>query len=208
MKNSAPLFALALAAALCGPAIAAKYDKQGKICCLTKGETYSASITGTVCKDCIKAVTDALLRIKGVEAASASWPNPYQKGILTVRMKDTVEIKAIQAALRAASAKVGMGAYEAGEFHIVSGAATGAASPHAVVPSGERLVKLNVMGMDCPICVFGIENALKKVPGVQTASVDYGRREAAIYLYAKAATQPEELIKAVASAGYKAEVVR
>ncbi len=216
MKNATPLLVLALIAALCGSAIAAKYDKQGKICCLTKGETYSAPITGKVCQDCVKAIADALFRIKGVDDAWARWPNPYEKGILKVRAKDTVEVKAIEDALKSVSSKMRLETnYQVGEFRIVSapapslgGAASSIGASASDVSPDSRLVKLNIRGMDCPVCVFGIEKALKKVPGVQNASVDFGRSAATISLDAKAATQPKELIKAVESAGYKAEVVQ
>src|SRR5258708_3136404 len=53
-------------------------------------------------------------------------------------------------------------------------------APHAAGANAET-IRLAVSGMDCAACTVGIEKSLKKVPGVQEASIDFGRGEATVY---------------------------
>lgn len=66
-------------------------------------------------------------------------------------------------------------------------------------------VTMQVNGMTCAGCVSGVESALKKVPGVLKAAVSLEKNEAYVE-YQKGKTTPEELVKAVEKAGYKASV--
>ncbi len=60
--------------------------------------------------------------------------------------------------------------------------------------------------MHCSSCAGLIERALKKVPGVSQASVNFVAEKASI-MFDEAVTQTEMLIDAVAKAGYKAEEI-
>lgn len=82
----------------------------------------------------------------------------------------------------------------------------GALSSKAALPVGGQLVKLNVTGMFCSGCAVSVEKALKKIPGVQGASVDFGKSEAFVSLESGTSVQTEELIKAVEGPGYKASL--
>ena len=64
-----------------------------------------------------------------------------------------------------------------------------------------KLTTLNIEGMHCASCAQIIEHALKKVPGVKTASVSLMSEKATVE-YEKPAT-PEILKNAVAGTGYK-----
>jgi mercuric transport protein len=63
-------------------------------------------------------------------------------------------------------------------------------------------VKLSVRGMTCSGCAGGVKTALEKVPGVTRADVSLEKNEASV-TYRKDKTTPEELVKAVESAGFK-----
>ncbi|VVM05572.1 dihydrolipoamide dehydrogenase [Methylacidimicrobium cyclopophantes] len=67
-----------------------------------------------------------------------------------------------------------------------------------------RAILLQIDGMTCPSCAAHIEGALKKVPGVRSASVSYpeGRAE----LETEARVSPDALVEAVSVLGYRAEV--
>lgn len=63
---------------------------------------------------------------------------------------------------------------------------------------------IKITGMTCNGCRAGAENALRRVPGVLSASVSLERAEAAVEFDEKK-TALSELKAAVAKAGFKAE---
>jgi Cu+-exporting ATPase len=66
-------------------------------------------------------------------------------------------------------------------------------------------LQLAVRGMTCASCVARVEKALKKVPGVQDASVNLATEQATVH---GAALDAQAIVAAVAQAGYEAEPVR
>src|SRR3989344_8680511 len=61
----------------------------------------------------------------------------------------------------------------------------------------------NITGMHCASCVVRNEKALKKVPGVAEASVNFALKQAAV-TYDEAQASEHDLHEAVRSMGYKA----
>lgn len=70
----------------------------------------------------------------------------------------------------------------------------------APVSASAETIKLDVSGMDCPACAVGIEKSLKTVPGVQDASIDFGKGEATVYAD-RGHVSASDLIQAIRSAG-------
>ncbi len=64
----------------------------------------------------------------------------------------------------------------------------------------DREVRLSISGMVCAGCVSAVEEALRAVDGVTTASVNLGERSASV----SGDIVPEALIEAVAGAGFRA----
>lgn len=64
----------------------------------------------------------------------------------------------------------------------------------------QKDVRLMINGMRCAGCVASVEKALRGVPGVDTATVNFADRSAEVHGIA----MPQQLIHAVASAGYQA----
>ena len=64
-------------------------------------------------------------------------------------------------------------------------------------------IKLNIEGMHCASCAKIIESKLEKVPGVESANVNFGA-EKAVVVFDSSKTGIDELINAVKSAGYGA----
>ena len=62
-------------------------------------------------------------------------------------------------------------------------------------------VSMAILGMSCASCVGRIEKALAAVPGVQSASVNLATETARVQVLA--GTAPEDLVAAVAAAGYQ-----
>lgn len=80
------------------------------------------------------------------------------------------------------------------------------ASNEAVVPaaeSGLRVAKLDISGMTCHGCASGVEETLKKLPGVQTAVVSQEDKTARVTLSSDAQIGETELRAAVDERGYK-----
>src|SRR5690554_6208509 len=64
-------------------------------------------------------------------------------------------------------------------------------------------VELAVEGMTCGSCVGRVENALKAVPGVEDATVNLATERATV----RGAAGVEELVAAIAGAGYQAQAI-
>ncbi len=62
-------------------------------------------------------------------------------------------------------------------------------------------VTLSIKGMSCGHCLNAVRQALGNTPGVEIESVQLGQ---ATVRYDEAATSPEEIVAAVAQAGYQA----
>lgn len=73
------------------------------------------------------------------------------------------------------------------------------------VSAGESIIDLDVSGMTCLDCSRHITHALKRVPGVTSADVDY--RAGRAHIATDAAVAVDELITAVERAGYGAKPV-
>lgn len=75
----------------------------------------------------------------------------------------------------------------------------------AAVPAGAQTIGLKVSGMDCAACTAAITKSVERIPGVYSASVDFDRQEAAVVTDGKVDLQA--VLKAVAAAGYQAELL-
>ena len=71
--------------------------------------------------------------------------------------------------------------------------------------AGSRTVTLDVTHMDCAVCPITVRKALEKVPGVETAKVDFKTKRAVI-AFDPARTSPDALTRATADAGFPSSV--
>ncbi|MDP2944167.1 MAG: heavy metal translocating P-type ATPase [bacterium] len=78
--------------------------------------------------------------------------------------------------------------------------------PATVDSNANQRISLSLFGMHCSSCANIIERALKKVPGVKQASVNFAAEKVSI-VYDEARIDPPAFIQAIAKAGYKAELV-
>ena len=81
----------------------------------------------------------------------------------------------------------------------------GNASSGSVEANAKATLQLDVIGMDCKECTSTIANAIKKVPGVVSATVDFESGNA-IVRYDGREGVAAAAIKAVEKAGYKADL--
>jgi len=70
-----------------------------------------------------------------------------------------------------------------------------------------RTATLDVTKMDCAVCPITVRKALEKVPGVESAKVDFKTRKAVV-TFDPTRTSPEALTKATADAGFPSTVGR
>ena len=76
----------------------------------------------------------------------------------------------------------------------------------ASVQAGDaHIVTLDVTKMDCAVCPITVRKALEKVPGVETAKVDFKTKRAVVAFDPKK-TSPEALSQATADAGFPSSV--
>ena len=71
--------------------------------------------------------------------------------------------------------------------------------------AGSRTVTLDVTKMDCAACPITVRKALEKVPGVETAKVDF-KTKRAVVAFDPGKTSPEALTRATADAGFPSSV--
>ncbi|MDO8963121.1 MAG: heavy metal translocating P-type ATPase [Coriobacteriia bacterium] len=141
----------------------------------------SFAITGMTCASCAAVIEKTLTRMPGVAAASVNLAAEK----LTVRFDSrSVDSGAIIDAVKA----VGYGAapLSSGPEPVASGRLT-----------------LAVTGMTCASCSAVIEKTLSRLPGVRAAAVNLAMETAAVE-FDPALVGPDELISAVARAGYGA----
>lgn len=77
-----------------------------------------------------------------------------------------------------------------------------AASAHA---AGAHNATLAVSNMDCATCPLTVRKALERVPGVESAKVDF-KTKLAVVAFDPNKTKPEALVKATTDAGYPSTV--
>lgn len=70
------------------------------------------------------------------------------------------------------------------------------------IPADAQILAFQISGMDCAACTVEIRKAVEKVPGVSSAVVDFDSSKATVVTNGK--TDPEAVLKAVTSTGYKA----
>jgi Cu+-exporting ATPase len=69
--------------------------------------------------------------------------------------------------------------------------------------AGEKTCPLRIKGMHCEMCPGKVEAALKSVPGVKSAKVDY--KSATADVVVDDSVKPAQLMGAVEKAGFQAE---
>jgi len=75
----------------------------------------------------------------------------------------------------------------------------------SVKADDSRTVTLDVTKMDCAVCPITVRKALEKVPGVETARVDF-KTKRAVVAFDPAKTSPAALSRATADAGFPSSV--
>ena len=137
---------------------------------------FDFTVEGMTCASCVGRVERALKKVPGVQEAVVNLATEKA----SLQIDDPTQASAILPLAVAAIEKAG----------------------YAV---SQQTVDLQVGGMTCASCVGRVERALKKVPGVQSASVNLATERATVQI--NGATSTEALIAAIAKAGYEAAPV-
>ena len=80
-----------------------------------------------------------------------------------------------------------------------------AAFPFNLFAGALQIVTLDVKNMTCAVCPITIKNALEKVSGVASATVDF-EKKTVIVTFDPQKTSPPTLTKATSEAGYPSSV--
>jgi mercuric ion binding protein len=76
-----------------------------------------------------------------------------------------------------------------------------AAAPPALAAQSLQTVTLDLQNMSCAACPIAVRTALKRVPGVVEANVDFGSKTAVV-TFDPAKTNVETLTRATADVGF------
>lgn len=82
---------------------------------------------------------------------------------------------------------------------------TAALTSAAAMATGTQTATLDVKNMDCAVCPITVRKALEKVPGVESAKVDF-KTKRAVVAFDPAKTTSDALTKATADAGFPSSV--
>lgn len=146
-------------------------------------QRIALEIQGMTCEGCAPTVEKALRSVPGIASGTVSYEK--KQAVVFVHKGQAVPRDALLQAVRQAG-------YEA---RIVEGLA-----------QNEIVHRLEVVGMTCEGCAVGVQQALRKVPGVFQVDASYARSEAVVKAQPGSAIQPEALIQAVRDAGYEARL--
>lgn len=90
-------------------------------------------------------------------------------------------------------------------FRAVGAEASGAT--YRISGDGLERVQIPIAGIDCAACISTIEQGLRRLPGVETASVNYASEKAYV-TYRPETVGTRDLIEAIRQAGYRAGQAR
>ena len=85
------------------------------------------------------------------------------------------------------------------------GLLTAALLSTAALAGGKQTATLDVSNMDCAACPITVRKALEKVPGVESAKVDF-KTKTAVVAFDPAKATPQALTKATRDAGFPSTV--
>ncbi|GAA5006368.1 heavy metal translocating P-type ATPase [Acinetobacter puyangensis] len=145
----------------------------------TSEQKFDLDISGMSCASCVGRVERALKKVEGVENANVNLATERANVNANHQVKAEDLIQAVTQA-----------GYSANLHHA-------ATAQH---------IQLAVEGMTCASCVGRVERALKKVEGVENASVNLATERADVDFNAPAVAQ--DLITAIEKAGYGAQILK
>lgn len=73
--------------------------------------------------------------------------------------------------------------------------------------NSDHSLDIAIIGMSCASCVTAVENALRKIPEIKSASVNLATEKAHVALKEGMPFQPQTILKAIVDAGYGAELL-
>ena len=80
-----------------------------------------------------------------------------------------------------------------------------ALTPLAALAATQQTAVLDVQNMTCSLCPVTVKKSLEKVPGVNQARIDFGKKTATVSFDAEKTTAAA-LVKAATDAGYPSTV--
>ena len=182
-------------------------------------------ISGMHCESCAKILTESLSDLEGVMEINISQEDNKGKVIFENTLVDpdsiinTIEKEGYGAKIvsEKADESVSNNEIEIIKKSIPSGSpfkillesrieADGKISSKNIAEKKKR-ISLSISGMHCASCSAIIERSLKKIPGISSASVNFGS-EKALVTYDESVVNLDSIIKAIKKAGYAANLIK
>jgi len=157
-------------------------------------------IKGMTCQHCVQSVTKALQSVAGVRSVSVS----LKRGRAIVEHGENIATSSLVQAVVEAGYEAEEASEDIEEDRPPLGLfpkGKGNFPPRVMGGPGERSLTLPIAGMSCASCVAKVEQALKSVPGVLDASVNFATEKATVRFIPSHATV-EKLKEAVRKVGY------
>ncbi|MFN4219083.1 MAG: heavy metal translocating P-type ATPase [Candidatus Bipolaricaulia bacterium] len=165
-------------------------------------------VKGMTCQHCVKSVTKALQGVAGVQSVTVS----LERGRAEVEHSESVSTASLTQAVTDAGYEAEELSEDPEEDERLRPSPRSATTPLPSVKTGEGSgvrarewkpyeLTLPIAGMSCASCVAKVEKALKSVPGVLDASVNFATEKATVRVAANQVTA-EKLKEAVRRIGY------
>ncbi|KAI3959938.1 hypothetical protein MKX01_030229 [Papaver californicum] len=146
---------------------------------MMKTRTSMFRIGNVKCSSCVTSIESALGKVTGIESVSVS----ALQGQTVIRyVPELINVNAVKEAIEYLG-------FQVTEF-----------------PEDKAVCRLRIKGMSCTSCSGSIERAILMVDGVKTAVVGLSLEEATIH-FDPTLTDSDELIQAIADAGFEAELM-
>ena len=184
--------------------------------------THTYAVKGMHCSSCEQLITAELSELKGISDIHVDNKQGTAKVTLSNGLQSQDVIKAIAAAGYEAtlqqdiptSAVSNVSVSEAkGEITItihLSGVPTALEPKTPIVKktaaNARQSINISLSGMHCSSCAALIERAVKKVPGVHQANVNFAAEKARV-VYDQSTATETDLLQAITKTGYSAEII-
>uniref|UniRef100_A0A383VTJ1 P-type Cu(+) transporter n=1 Tax=Tetradesmus obliquus TaxID=3088 RepID=A0A383VTJ1_TETOB len=174
--------------------------------------TATYEVSGMSCGSCAAALEGGLLKQPGVTAATAN----FLTGSLTVTFDQS--LTSADAVAEAADdlgypAKLQQVQQQArkGPASAAAAAAAAAGEPAGAAAAAvgrDETLQLTVGGMSCASCVGSVEEAVKRLPGVQSVSVSLLTQQATVVFDTAGPSGPRDVLEAIEGVGFDAALAQ
>lgn len=158
-------------------------------------------IQGMHCASCARTIEKAVAKLPGVKLTHVNFAT---ETLLAEYDENQVSPKSLKEVVNSVGYKLLTPEIQETEFEVKEKIITegGEEKKESFEKTNREFLVMKVIGMDSPHCAMVVEKAIKTLPGIEKAEVDYSNARAKVVFYLQK-TSAEQVEKAVNNSGYK-----